>query len=125
MAYLMIVVVDDIDQCPELFDAYEAIGITGMTILESTGLGRIRNALGYRDDLPLMPSLRNLMQTREAHHRTLLIAVKNETRVDEVVAATELVLGDLNKPHTGVILVLPVARVVGLDGFAQAEEDAG
>ena len=76
--YLVIFVVDEIEHCPELFDAWEEIGVTGVTIIESTGLGRIRRAAGYRDDLPLMPSLRNLLQTQEEHHRTLMVLVKEE-----------------------------------------------
>ena len=115
--YLVIFVVDEIEHCPALFDAWEGIGVTGVTILESTGLGRIRRASGYRDDLPLMPSIRNLLQTREEHHRTLMVLVKEEATIDKIVAATESVVGDLNEPNKGVLMVLPVLRVVGIPGW--------
>jgi hypothetical protein len=117
MAYLLMLIVDDLDQCPAIFDAWEAIGITGITILESTGLGRIRKASGYRDDLPLMPSLRNLLQSREEHHRTLMTLIKDEAKIDEAIIATESVLGPLDEPHKGILFVLPVVRVVGVPGF--------
>jgi len=117
MAYLLVLIVDDIDKCPAIFDAWEEIGITGITILESTGLGRIRKAFGYRDDLPLMPSIRNLLQSREEHHRTLLTLINEEALIDQAIAATESVLGPLEEPHKGIIFVLPVLRVVGIPGF--------
>lgn len=117
MAYLLVLIVDDIDKCPSIFDAWEAIGVTGITILESTGLGRIRKAFGYRDDLPLMPSMRNLLQTREEHHRTLMTLINDEAMIDEIIAATESVLGPLSEPHKGILFVLPALRVVGIPGF--------
>ncbi len=117
MNYLVMLVVDELEHCPAIFDAWEEIGVTGVTILESTGLGRIRRASGYRDDLPLMPSIRNLLQAQEEHHRTLMVLVKKEATIDKIVAATESIIGDLNEPHTGVLFVMPVLRVVGIPGW--------
>ncbi len=117
MSYMIMFVLDDIDKCPSIFDAWEDAGVVGITIMESTGLGRIRQQMGYRDDLPLMPSIRNLMQSREEHHRTLFTLVKDEAAVDKIVAATESIIGDLSEPNRGVIFVLPVVRVVGVPGW--------
>jgi hypothetical protein len=117
MNYLVIFVIDEVEQCPEIFDAWEEIGVTGVTILESTGLGRIRRAAGYRDDLPLMPSIRSLLQTQEEHHRTLMVLIKEEAKVDKLIEVTENIVGDLNEPNKGVLMVLPVLRVVGLPGW--------
>ena len=115
--YLVIFVVDEVEHCPALFDAWEEIGVTGVTILESIGLGRVRRAAGYRDDLPLMPSIRSLLQTQEEHHRTLMVLIKEEATIDKLIAATENVIGDLNEPNKGVLMVRPVLRVVGIPGW--------
>ena len=56
MNYLVVLVVNDIDDTPEILNAWEDAGVLGITILESTGLGRIRRA-GLREDIPIMPSL--------------------------------------------------------------------
>lgn len=120
MSYMVMFVLDDIDKCSPIFDAWEAAGVNGITILESTGLGRIRRQAGFRDDLPLMPSIRYLLQTREEHHRTIFTLVKTEAMVDKIIAATESVVGDLNEPDRGVIFVLPVMRVVGIQGWDEA-----
>lgn len=114
MHFLVLMVVDDPNQCPALLDAWEATGVKGITIIESTGIGRLRKGLGVRDDMPLMPSIRSLLQSREAHHRTLFTIVDGDEMVARVVAATESVIGDMSQPNTGILIAAPLAVVVGL-----------
>lgn len=114
MHFMVILVLDDVNQGPSLVDAWEAAGVTGLTIIESTGLGRLRRTLGLRDDMPLMPSIRALMQAREEHHRTIFSIVEGEAMIDALIEATERTIGKLSEPHTGVLFAIPVARVVGL-----------
>lgn len=113
MSFLIVLIVDNPSDCPYILDAWEEIGVTGVTILESTGLGRVRKA-GLRDDLPLMPSLRELFQSDEIRHRTLLSVVNDQSRVDEMVSAAQNVIGDLDGPHTGFLFVVPVLQAYGL-----------
>ena len=61
MAYLVVLVLDDPDLRDGLLDAWERAGARGVTILESSGIGRVRRA-ALRDDTPLLPSLRNLLR---------------------------------------------------------------
>lgn len=114
MHYLVLLVLDDVNQGHRVFDAWEEAGVTGLTIIESTGLGRLRRSQGLRDDMPLMPSIRSLLQAREEQHRTIFSIVEGEDMVDRLIEATEKVIGKLSDPHTGVLFALPVARVVGL-----------
>ncbi len=71
MSYLVVFVLDNPDRCQDVLDAWEEAGANGITILESTGIGRVRQA-GYRDDLPLMPSLSDLFKSTETHNRTIV-----------------------------------------------------
>lgn len=113
MYHMVLLVLDNPDDCAGVLDAWEAAGVHGVTILESTGLGRLRNA-SNRDDLPLMPSLMNLLRSREEHHRTLFTVVEGEEKVEEIINATLGVVGTLDAPHKGVLFVLPVSRAVGM-----------
>lgn len=128
MHYMVLLVLDDIDSCSQVFDAWEEAGTRGITIIESTGLGRMRRGLGMRNDLPLMPSLQSLLQSREERHRTLFSVVDSEEKVDELIAATQAVTGNLAEPNKGVLFVLPVLRAIGLAdpsrGYTPAEDDS-
>ena len=112
MNSMVIFVLDDVDQCKDVLDAWEAAGISGVTILESSGLGRVRQS-GMRDDLPLMPSLSDLFKRAETRHRTLFTVVKDQAKIDALVEATQSVVGDLEQPNTGFLFVLPVSQVYG------------
>lgn len=118
MYYMVLVVINNLEHAPPLLDAWEAAAVPGITILDSTGLGKIRKA-GLRDDMPLIPSLSDLFRTQEHHHRTVFTVVEGESKVDELITITQDILGDMEQPDNGVLFVLPVARVIGLQG-AQA-----
>jgi len=113
MYFLVVFVIDDIDQCQDVLDAWENAGAQGITILESTGLGRVRRK-GFRDDLPLIPSLSDLFKSSEEHHRTLFSVVNDQAQVDALVQATESVVGDLSQENTGFLFVVPVSQVYGM-----------
>ena len=115
MYYMVLAIINELDQCPRVMDAWDEQNVPGITILESTGLGSVRQAQ-YRDDLPLMPSLSDLFKKQEQRHRTIFTAVDSEETVERLIAVTQEIIGDLNQPHNGVLFVLPVVRVVGLEG---------
>ena len=115
MYQMVLLVVDSVDQCFPVLDAWEALGVGGITIFESTGLGRVRKS-GPRDDLPLMPSLTNLLKGREERHRTMFTVVDSDEMVEKLIEVTEAIIGDLNNAHNGFLFVMPVSRVVGLKG---------
>ena len=112
MSYLVVLVLDDPDQCRDVLDAWEAAGAPGVTILDSSGLGRVRG-MGPRDNVPLMPSLSDLFRREENHHRTLFSVVKEQSQVEAIVQATQPIVGGLDRGHTGFLFVVPVSQVFG------------
>ena len=117
MYFQIVFVLDNADQCRDILDAWENTGIRGVTILESSGLGRVRRA-GIRDDLPLMPSLSDLFINTETQHRTLFTVVKSQSQIEAIVKATQSVVGDLEQPDTGFLFVVPVSQVYGISKLA-------
>ncbi len=113
MVNLVVFVLNDRNQCGDILDAWEAAGVSGITILESAGLGR--SQVGIRDDVPLMPGLSDLLANQELHHRTLFSIIEDETILHGVIAATERVIGDFTRHHTGLLFVVPVTQVLGLE----------
>ncbi|TLN08515.1 hypothetical protein FDZ74_12195 [bacterium] len=114
MDYMIFFVIHDISQMEDLLAAWDAAGVSGITILMSTGLARYRNGGGLREDLPLIPSLEDLLERTQNTNRTFFTIVHGEEMVDKVIAATESVTGDLDLPDTGILAAVPVTRVRGL-----------
>lgn len=121
MAYLVVLVLDDPDQTDVLLDTWEQAGARGVTILESSGIGRVRRA-SLRDDTPLLPSLRDLLRGNEEHHRTLFSVVESEEQVEALADAAQRVVGDFSKPHTGLLFAMPISHVHGLYKVKPAEK---
>jgi nitrogen regulatory protein P-II 1 len=112
--YLILFVLDNPDKLEALLNAWEKAGTSGATVLASTGMNRMLNS-GVRDDIPLMPSLEDFYKRAEDYHRTLFTIVKDDEVLQKIVDATQSVVGDLNQPNTGVLVVLPTAQVYGLE----------
>lgn len=72
--------------------------------------------------MPLMPSLRDLFESNEKHHRTLLSVVDDERKVNEMIAAAQEIIGDLDRGNTGFLFVVPVVRVHGLGGMHKSRQ---
>ena len=117
--FMIMFILNDPDRCQEVLDAWDQAGAPGITILRSTGLGRIRDRMGLKDDIPLMPSLEDFFQTEENLHRTLIAIVRGRPLVDRILEATRSTLGDLNAPNTGILVVLPVLEAYGLDRYTE------
>lgn len=113
--YMIFFVLHDANWLKDVLDVWHNTGVSGITILPSTGLNRLQNSLAFRDDLPLMPSLDDLLQNEETMNRTLITIVRSTEMVDKVVAATEELVGDLNQPNNGILAVIQLAKVYGLD----------
>ncbi|MEK7784226.1 MAG: hypothetical protein AAB658_02215 [Chloroflexota bacterium] len=114
MTHLLVFVLDNVDQYPAILEAWEAAGVPGVTILDSAGLGHLRER-ALRDDVPLLPSLSDLLPSQEINHRTLFSVIEDETVLKRVIAATQAVIGDFSRHHTGLLFVVPVTLVLGLE----------
>jgi hypothetical protein len=97
--FMLVMVLDDSTRLNEVLEAWIESGVKGVTILESTGVNRVlprdSASLAVIDDLEI---------------------------ADVAVKGTERVLGDLTKPHTGIIFALPVVKTWGLpEPYAPSE----
>ena len=114
MKYMILFVPHDTSKLNLVLNRWEEVGVSGVTVFASTGIGRLKAADMLREDLPLMPSLEDLIETPERFNRTLMTLVENDEMIDRVVEATEEVVGKLDDPNTGILAVLPLSRVYGL-----------
>lgn len=113
--FMVMLILNDPDKSQSILSGWEEAGAPGITILTSTGIGHVRAKQGLKDDFPLLPSLENFFKQDENLHRTLIAIVRERAVVDRIIQATQDILGDLNRPNTGILAVLPVLDVYGLD----------
>jgi nitrogen regulatory protein P-II 1 len=116
MAYFVMLVLHEVELLDQVLTAWEEVGVSGVTVLASTGLGRLRSKAALREDLPLIPSLQDIISGdhEEMLNRTMFSIVESDDLVDRLFEATESVVGDLSRPRTGILVVMPIARVYGL-----------
>lgn len=114
MPDLVVAVLPDVERCRNVMEVWDRFGVPGVTILESLGMHKLKQAFGRRDDMPLIPSLRHLIESEEYHHRTIFTVVGDDFDLDGLLAATEEVVGSFQAPDSGIVFVVPVTRVLGL-----------
>jgi nitrogen regulatory protein P-II 1 len=114
MPQLVSLVINDCGKCDELVNAWVEAGVTGLTMLDSTGLSQHVSRHDFTDDIPLLPSLRRLLKETEYNSRTVFSVVDDKFDLDALLAVTERILGRLSEPETGILFVMPITRVAGL-----------
>jgi nitrogen regulatory protein PII len=105
---LLVIVINDRERLDEILTGFVELGVTGATIINTEGMGRILS-----DVIPVFAGLQAAAGTARPENVTILSIVA-EDRVDAVLALVKHVCGDLDAPSTGIAFVLPVMRVVGL-----------
>jgi hypothetical protein len=106
-------VLDDPERLGEVLQAWEAVGIRGATIVESTGIQRLR-----RQIIPMRYMFPTTGPVEEGH-LTLFVIVSSLALAEACLTATESVIGDLDAPNTGVFAAWPLALVRGVSAAAR------
>lgn len=96
----------------EILSAWHDAGAPSVTVFDCVGT-RTGEEQGGREDLPLLPTIRALLQSEEAPRKAIL-AVVPDVVVDALVRASEEVIGDLSQEGNGIIFSMPLGRVVGM-----------
>lgn len=113
MPKLILLVLDDENRLTDVLDAWHRHGVAGITVIESSGLARLREAF-IREDAPLFPRLSDVLEDSSLHHQTLFTVIPDAVDVEALFDATEAVLGPLDAPNSGIIVALPVLSTRGL-----------
>ena len=122
MGQLLVMVLDNPTLLDRVLETWTDAGARGITVLDSTGVQRLRERAGH-DARPTFLGFCRLARTEQYSHYTLFSVADAET-IRRVVAATEAVVGDLNAPKTGILFTLPVGEVWGLNKFYPSSPEA-
>jgi nitrogen regulatory protein PII len=105
--YMILFVLDNPDRLNEVLEAWEKAGVRGATIIETTGMHRVR-----RQFIPMRYI--SALVSQEENHLTLLAMVKGESHVQACLKGAESVVGNLDEPNTGIFAAWPISIVKGL-----------
>jgi hypothetical protein len=106
--HLLIAVVNDPEKIDEILSGYLELGITGATIVNSEGMGRVLS-----HDIPIFAGLQTLISRSRPQNRTIFSVIEEE-KIDPALELLQEVCGDLTAPATGIAFTLSLDRVVGL-----------
>lgn len=106
-------ILNDTNYLEGIIDSWEEAGASGATVLDCAGKRQVKEAL-QRDDVPLFPSLTNLLQDEQVAQKFIFSIVEDGSIVDRIIDATEKLTGDLFEKGKGILFVLPLNFVLGL-----------
>ncbi len=104
---LITIVLNRTEHLEDLLTAFLEIGVTGATVLDSVGMGRILS-----HDVPIFAGLRGAFPGTSPANKTIL-TVTEDHLVDDVLAVMEDVCGSFDEPGSGLVFVVPVDLVSG------------
>jgi nitrogen regulatory protein P-II 1 len=111
MNYMVMLVLEDMSKLDDVLDALCDAGVSGATVIESTGLHRSRFK---RVHVPLRFDFEQLGSILERSNYTLYAVVQDESLVERCIEAIEAVVGDFSAPNTGVLAAWPLPLVRGV-----------
>ncbi|MBN2305824.1 MAG: hypothetical protein JXQ72_15180 [Anaerolineae bacterium] len=121
--HMVMFVLDDPDKLDAVLDAWQTVGVSGATILESSGLYRRQQQrpVGARYAFGLARGLRRV----ESGHYTLFVIVPSLDAAQACLSAAETIVGNLDGPDTGVLAAWELDVVKGVPPHLNHRTDEG
>lgn len=113
---LLIAVINEEEKLDPILSGMVELGITGATIINSEGMGRVLS-----HDVPIFAGLELLALRSRPRNQTIFSVIREDEKVDGVMKLLREILGDLTDPGTGIAFTVPISRVVGLANELEEE----
>lgn len=108
--HVIFLVLNKIECLDDVLAKLKKAGITGGTIIESTGMVK---KLEDSSDGYILGSLRLFLEDPRPESKTIFFVV-NDSQVDIVRRTVDEALGGINNPNTGILFGFPLAFADGL-----------
>lgn len=106
---LLIAVINQEGRLDDILSGFLELGITGATIIDSEGMGRVLS-----HDIPIFAGLQTLTARARPQNKTIFSVIDTDEKMEGALALLQEICGDLNDPATGIAFTLPLNRVTGL-----------
>ena len=110
--HLLVLVLEKNTQLPEVLEKLYEAGVTGTTVLNSVGMGRL--LVQYGRNSPVGRVIKDKLRKGNYTNKTLFAVVHSEDVLYKAVDAINETVGDLEKPDTGIMFTIPLDNVWGL-----------
>jgi nitrogen regulatory protein PII len=108
MMKLVVIVLNKTEYLEDLFTAFLEIGVSGATVVDSVGMGRILS-----HDVPIFTGLRSAFPGTSPVNKTIFL-VTEDAMVEDILTVIDDVCGSFDEAGTGLVFVLPVDAARGL-----------
>jgi len=106
---LFVYILNRQEKMEEILSGFIEIGLTGATIVDSVGMGRI-----LAKDVPIFAGFQSLLSGSRPYNKTILSVVDDDTKIERALTLIEEVCGAFGEPGAGIAFTLPLEQVYGL-----------
>ncbi|MFH1764659.1 MAG: P-II family nitrogen regulator [Gemmatimonadota bacterium] len=110
--YLLVDVLEQTEHLPSILEGFAKIGVSGATVLESIGMGRV--LWEAETEIPAMGIIRKVLEEGKPTNRTIFAVIEDKQTVAKAVAVIKSFCGELGDPGKGIVFVMPVEFAEGL-----------
>ncbi len=112
---VLVVVINEPKQVVPILDRFMEIGITGATVIDSTGMAGL-----IADHVPFFARF-SRMDGEQHQSKTIFTVVRDEL-VQEAADSVDEIVGGLDNPNSGFLFALPVGLCRGLQPCRRWEQ---
>jgi nitrogen regulatory protein P-II 1 len=106
---LLVFICNKPDKLEEVLEGFVEIGVTGATIVDTVGMGRLLSS-----EVPIFAGFSSMFRGASAVNKTILSVIDEPSKVREAYAIIEDAVGSLADPGTGIVFTIPIENVKGL-----------
>ena len=110
--YLLVEVLEQTDHLPALLQKFANIGVTGTTVLNSMGMGRILLESGA--EVPAIAVIKKHLAKGKPNNKTLFSVIADKETLQKAIDVIRSLCGNLNDPGKGILFTLQLDFVEGL-----------
>lgn len=106
---LFVLVLHKEEYLEEVLSAFIELGVTGATVVESAGMGRI-----ISHSIPIFSGLREDIEVERPFNKTIFAVVEEMETIRPLIKRVEKICGSLNNPGTGIAFTIPIEEAFGI-----------
>jgi nitrogen regulatory protein PII len=110
--YLLVQVLEQTDRLPDLLAALAQAGVTGSTVIDTVGMGRILADSEHQGEV--VETIRRILDRGRPTNKTIFTVVSDRRIVDSACEVIRSICGDLDAPGRGILFSLRLEHAEGV-----------